>query len=730
MKILMSALACEPGKGSELEVGFRALLAAARFHEVWVLTNKDSIPAIHRGLEGRPEAERIHLEGIDFGVDAEGIALLTIPGFHRYYDRWQRRAAARSVDLDRCVDFDIVHHVTLAAYWTRTGVAVLDKPLVWGPVGGGVEPPSQLLGELGWRGLLEDAGRVVTRRLLGRFGPARLAQRRAVVTFAQNRATLEKIHTPGDISVMTNATVIDLGNLHFSGTRTKDVFVVGRLISWKGPRLALRAFRHVRHPDARLIFCGEGPESARMLRAARRWGISDRVRFAGWLSRDALLSRLATAGALLHPALHEEAGLCVAEALALGTPAICLDHGGPAEVLRQWPNTPSAAIPPRDRESTARRLADAIDHFLDHPPPVSATPQTSRTSFEHELTSAYQVAANKARVHPLRDVWAFPRGKPQLFTDSPLGLSKGVLVYAFGRRIPRLVQTAISLQMRVPGVRRLVLERHEPVEPVCGTDTWRTIADAVRQRNTALSGEWLHFSSQWDKQRSSFVGLNTAGEPELFLTIEPLDNRSRGPWLPASSYRVPTCRYSFCHGKWSVREFEPLPQFHRPARWDPQRIRRVATEVSQALEGRFARGPNIPSYWRPIHGDLVPWNLREDGTGQLWLLDWEDAGWGPPLADLFRFIVAYYSLRWRNPVRIASRVRTILAAESEDALQEVTTFWLQHRNFQPTEHTEGWPRQKAKDAARGAREFAALRVLASGVQPKMQARTDRFLSGA
>src|SRR5689334_16175245 len=99
MKILLSALACEPGKGSELEVGFRAMLAAARLHEVWVLTNKDSIPAVRQELEGRPEAPRIHLEGVDFGVDAEGMALLTIPGFHFYYDRWQRRAAVRAIEL-------------------------------------------------------------------------------------------------------------------------------------------------------------------------------------------------------------------------------------------------------------------------------------------------------------------------------------------------------------------------------------------------------------------------------------------------------------------------------------------------------------------------------------------------------------------------------------------------------------------------------------------------------
>jgi glycosyltransferase involved in cell wall biosynthesis/thiamine kinase-like enzyme len=695
------------------------MLAAARLHEVWVLTNKDSVPAVLRAIEGRPEAERIHLEGVDFGVDAQGIALLTIPGFHFYYDRWQRRAAARAIELDRREDFDVVHHATLATYWTRAGVAVLEKPLVWGPVGGGVETPLSLLPELGWRGLFQDAGRVVVRRFLGRFGPARRAQRRASVTFAQNDATLEKIRTPGNISVLTNATVIHLGNRHVCGTRNREVFFVGRLIAWKGPMLALRAFRHVQNTGARLVFCGMGPERRRMRRAARRWGITDRVVFDGWLPRDELLSRLATAGALLHPALHEEAGLCVAEALALGTPAVCLDYGGPAEVLRQWPDTPSASIPIGDRETTARRMAAAIDLFLDHPPPISTAPRPSATSFEQEVLSAYSIAARmKGRLR--HQVWAFPRGKPQLFTDSPREMSKGVLIYAFGRRIPRVIQTGISLQMQLPGLRRLITERHAHVDPVCGSDVWHAIAEMVQRRNSALSGEWLHFSSQWDKQRSSFVGLNADGEPEIFLTIESLENRSRGPLIPAASYRVPACRHSFFYENWSVREFEPLPRFHRPARWEPERIRQVAADISRALEGRFERPANTPSHWLPMHGDLVPWNLREDERGQLWLLDWEDAGWGPRLADLFRFIVAYHSLRWRNPARIAAQVKSILVAESEEALQEVAMFWLQHRNFQPIQKTGNWARQKAKDAARGAREFAALKVLAGRVEQTMQ----------
>ena len=247
MKILLSALACEPGKGSELEVGFQAMLVAAREHDVWVLTNKDTLAAVASAIEGRPEQERIHLEGIDFGVGADSINRLTIPGFHLHYDRWQRRAASRARELDHLVNFDVVHHATLAAYWTRAGVAVLDKPLVWGPVGGGVEATTIAVERDGVARPVRGRGRVLARRFLARFGPARRVQRRADVVFVQNSATIQKIRAVGRLSLLTNATAVDLSNVHFTGSRDGDVLFVGRLVRWKGPMLALRAFRHVRN---------------------------------------------------------------------------------------------------------------------------------------------------------------------------------------------------------------------------------------------------------------------------------------------------------------------------------------------------------------------------------------------------------------------------------------------------------------------------------------------------
>jgi glycosyltransferase involved in cell wall biosynthesis len=715
MKILMSALACEPGKGSELEVGFRTLLAAASRHEVWVLTNSATIPIVRQAIDEYPWAERVHLEGIYFDVDDELYPQLTSPGFHRYYDRWQRKAALRAVELDERIDFDVVHHVTLAASWTRAGVTAVDKPLVWGPVGGGVETPLSLIGDLGWQGLIDEAGRVATRRLLIRVGPARRTQQRAVVTFAQNADTARVLRTRGVTRVLSNATAVDVRDVHAAGPRRPDIIFAARLLPWKGGQLAVRAIRYVRHPDAVLRIFGDGPEARRIARAVRRWGVVDRVRFEGRVKRDELLHIVATAGVFFHPAFHDEAGLGVAEALSLGTPVVCLDRGGPPELLRHWPAVCAHAVRPSSPERTARALAAAIDRCLSDPPPVPATARRPDISFQRELLAAYEIAFKAGREHASRPTrgWAFPVGKPQVFADTPGSLSKGVMLYGFGRRLPRWTQRALAFQVRVPILRRLVAEPTPSHAPVCGWTTWRAVREEVCRRNAQSSLDWIHFQSQWGKQRSSMLGIDHMGTIRWFVVVEPKeadDFRSRVP--STRSFRVTACVDSFVHDAWSVRQYEPLPLFHRPAQWNPGRIRRVAEDVSVALNGVLPPVVGIPPHWRPIHGDYVPWNLREDDQGQLWLLDWEHARWGPPLADLVRYVVAYHSLGWSSVDRIASVVRRTVGPESLEALLEVATFWLSHENLQLSEQ-EMLTRQKAKDSARAAREVAAFRVLAS-----------------
>jgi glycosyltransferase involved in cell wall biosynthesis len=396
VKVLLSALACEPGKGSEPEVGFRAMLAAASRHEVWVLTVPGSLEPIHRAIDDDPLSARIHLLGLQFDSRGKPLHRLTTSQFHIGYDRWQRAVAERAILLDREVGFDVAHHVTLASYWTRAGVAALPKPLVWGPIGGGVDPPIRLLSELGVRGVLEAGARMIGRPAAAFLPVVARTQRKAAVILAQNPDTGRRLHGNGSIRLLSNALAVELNDVPIPERRTADVLFVGRLLPWKAPMLALRALRYVRHPDAVLRFCGDGPEEARLRRAARTWGVADRVRFEGWLARGRLLSLVAGAGALIHPAVHEEAGLCVAEALTLGTPVVALDHGGPAEIVGQWRGARSALVRPSRPTTTARTMAAALDAFLDEEPGVCDGPIHSMTSFEAELLRAYDSGVRAA----------------------------------------------------------------------------------------------------------------------------------------------------------------------------------------------------------------------------------------------------------------------------------------------------------------------------------------------
>jgi glycosyltransferase involved in cell wall biosynthesis len=391
MKVLVSAYACAPEMGSEPEVGLRTVLAAARRHEVWVLTQPAMVDAVRRALVDHPLEDRVHLEAVQPPFPPHRPGLRGFAAFHWRHDQWQRRAAAHGVSLDRRIGFDVVHHVTLAAYWMRTGVAAINKPLVWGPVGGGVEPPWRLLGELGGRGLLEEAVRTGARWTIGLLTSTRVADKASVI-FVQNPATARRIRSRAETIILSHAVSVDVGNVPSVGPRTRDIAFVGRLVPWKGARLAVRTMRYVTSLGTTLRIYGDGDERESIVKATQRWGVADRVSFEGKVPRRQLLTEIARAGVVLHPALHEEGGIAVAETLAMGTPLVCLGHGGPAELVRQWHQSPSITVTPALPDATARALAAAVNRFLAHPPPVSASPRAARDRFEDRILDAYEQA--------------------------------------------------------------------------------------------------------------------------------------------------------------------------------------------------------------------------------------------------------------------------------------------------------------------------------------------------
>jgi len=396
MKILVSAYACEPGKGSEPEVGLRAMMAAASRHDVWVLTRENNIGPLQSHLSDHPLGDRIAL----IGIDSRGLARKLKPrlgtvGIQWYYRVWQSLASREAERLDREIGFDVVHHSTFASFWAPIGVASLDRPLVIGPVGGGVSPPLLLVSELGVKGMVTDGARLIFRSLMLLLPGAMAGLQRARVLFVQNPETLKRVGSLPTTKLLPNALSVDVGHLGLAPShRRREIVSTGRLIPLKGGVTAVRVLRHLKHADVRLVMIGDGPDRGRIMRMAHRLGVGDRVDILGWQPREAALRRVREAGVLLHAALHEEAPLSVAEALSLGTPVVTYDHGGPAQVLQSWPSEMWKAVEASTPEESARRLATACDEFLGSPPPIPSEPVMPSVSFVNAILDAYDEAVS------------------------------------------------------------------------------------------------------------------------------------------------------------------------------------------------------------------------------------------------------------------------------------------------------------------------------------------------
>jgi glycosyltransferase involved in cell wall biosynthesis len=106
--------------------------------------------------------------------------------------------------------------------------------------------------------------------------------------------------------------------------------VVGRLVPHKRIELALRAtaLLATELPDLELVVAGQGWWDEPLHRLADDLGISDRVRFAGFVTEQHKHELLCGAWLLLQPSLKEGWGLTIVEAGARATPSVAFRSAG------------------------------------------------------------------------------------------------------------------------------------------------------------------------------------------------------------------------------------------------------------------------------------------------------------------------------------------------------------------------------------------------------------------
>lgn len=344
MNILLSAYACEPGRGSEPGVGWRWAIELARLgHRVRVITRTNNREPIEAALTGCASGD---LQFIYYDLPAWARCWKRgARGVHLYYLLWQFGAFRVAKRLTRQTRFDRVHHITFGVFRHPSFMAFLGVPFVFGPVGGGESAPRALRQSFPLRGRVADFLRDLSNRL-ALFDPLlRATFRRAELILCKTRETRDlipascrrkcRVELEIGIDLPETAPLRLPAGAGEGGAAGCRLLYAGRLIYWKGLHLGLAALARLRarHPEVRLTVVGAGPDEQWLRDTACRLGLADAVDWHGWLPRDELLALYGRHDAFVFPSLHDSSGNVVLEALGNGLPVVCLDLGGPAAIV-------------------------------------------------------------------------------------------------------------------------------------------------------------------------------------------------------------------------------------------------------------------------------------------------------------------------------------------------------------------------------------------------------------
>ena len=370
LKLLVSAYACEPGKGSEPGVGWRwALETAALGHEVWVLTRANNQPTINKALSTHGKLRNLHFCYYDLPAWASWWKR-NGRGVHLYYLLWQWGAFKEARKLHKEQQFDAVHHITFGVTRHPSFMGKLGIPFILGPLGGAERAPLALRKHCSLGGRIKDRLRDFANACARLDPTVRQMLQRASVILLKTPESLNWVpqqyrdkaqcmleigvdqippHTtqPGDLPKKRHA-------LH--------VLYVGRFLYWKGMDLGLRAIAELRSRgvQVRLTMIGQGPEKDRWQALTAQLRLTDCVTWVPWLKHQDLLHAYRTFDTLLFPSLHDSSGNVILEAMACGLPVVSLNLGGPGQLVNENCGR-LVDVEGLGAEETIKKIADALE---------------------------------------------------------------------------------------------------------------------------------------------------------------------------------------------------------------------------------------------------------------------------------------------------------------------------------------------------------------------------------
>ncbi|RYF68465.1 MAG: glycosyltransferase [Cytophagaceae bacterium] len=370
-KVLISAYACVPGLGSEEGNGWHySSIVSQTNHQVWCLTRLMNKAAIEKRLAQEPNANLTFVY-VDTPDWVEKVYFWGLVGMYFHYLYWQWAALKTARPLSRIHNFDIVHHVSYGSLQLGSMLYKLNRPFIFGPIGGGQEAPDSMRHYFKghWK---KEQIRTLVSKLLLRFNPGCYeAVRRADHVLVWNEDTRRKIEWLGrttgitkEFSGISQSFIPQEPLVHTPGPVMQLVWV-GRLMPRKALELTLHGLSKV---DSRLpiqlTIVGDGEMGQYVPEYLETYQLKDRVQWVGKVDYERVKAYYRQADVFFFTSLRDTGPAQLLEAMAYSLPVVTLNIHGQAELVNE---STGIRVPLTDRETVAAELAKAIEWMYHHP---------------------------------------------------------------------------------------------------------------------------------------------------------------------------------------------------------------------------------------------------------------------------------------------------------------------------------------------------------------------------
>jgi len=365
----MVAYACNPEGTGEHWLGWGwAERASASFH-VYLIANTNHRAEIER------HAARHGIEPFFVGLPAWFKSLTSRLGKLGSWLRqtvWQWKIARLGRQLHKEHAFALVHQTTFHTFRIPFRLAALGIPSVWGPIAGGEHVPRGFGRYMG-PARFSEALRGLGNKPWLLFPPLRASLRQASAIFVSNRCTLNFLpawcrskclivppNALKDAQIQTTGPV-PRGR---DDARSFHLLFVGNCAPTRAIPLVMEALRQSRLTDYRFFIVGSGAGLPFWQREAARLSVAGSVEFVGQLPQAKLDSFYRDADVFVFPALRDSGGSGLLEAMSRGLPVVCLDWGGPGEMVDDASGIKITVSNPTE---TVQELKRALEGLQDDP---------------------------------------------------------------------------------------------------------------------------------------------------------------------------------------------------------------------------------------------------------------------------------------------------------------------------------------------------------------------------